>query len=71
MQHLADHLAAGRLYGVAGICREILAEHVVGDDEEPFLAAALNNALGDGLRKLAGRGRPLRAVGRAAGGAEV
>ncbi len=62
---LAEHLAAGFLDEAPGVARELLAEHVVGGDEIPAIAAGLRHRAAGGLGEHVGVVRPVHRVGRA------
>src|SRR6476469_3839630 len=71
MLRLSNNGAAGRRHGLGRIGGEGLAEHVVGRDEEPFLATGVDESLGDGVGERIGRWRPLRPIGGTLIGDEV
>ena len=50
MRRLTQHLAAGRLDEAGGVIRQGVAEGIVGGDEEPGVAALLDDAFHYGVR---------------------
>ncbi len=52
MAGFAHDLAAGGLDRGGAIAGQILAEGVIGGDEEPFLAAGLRHRLAEGVAEL-------------------
>ncbi len=71
MARAAHDLAAGALDKARGIAFQRFAEHVVGGDEIPALAAALDHALDHGVGQRVGVRRPLRAEVAALLAAEI
>ena len=65
MARLAENLAAGRLHRRGAIVPQILAERVVGGDEEPGLAALLGHRLAEAVAECVGVVGPVHEIARA------